>query len=148
MDTKTDKVVKPHVLTVTGRYDLDEGIDGREFFLTCPGIEAGNCAGYTPCEVADCPSKTDLRWWEKSAHGVDHANVDGEWMVPTGQCYYLTLGADGLPDAANDLRAPGVPHGLDAGEYEVFPEYVGDGDYYLILVPTGTVIGEPEPADA
>ncbi len=136
MEIDTGKVVRPHVLTVTGHYDLSEGIDGREFSLSCPGVSLGDCVAYVPCDVADCPVRTDPRWdGGGDAHGVEHTVVDGEWMVPTGECYYLTLGVDGMPDAASYLRAPGTTRGLDAGEYEVLPEYEGDGDFRYVLVP-------------
>lgn len=132
--------LQPHILHVTGYVDENEGLDEREFVIECPGVEVGRCAAYTPCEVEDCPSSADLRWPDGVAHGVEHSSVDGEWMVPTGECYYLTFGGDSLPDAACDIRSDGIGRCLTAGRYTVVPDYRGDGDYILDLLDTLPVV--------
>lgn len=126
-------MTEPHVLVVGER-------DGyRVFSLECPGPVDG-CRSYREC---DCPESTiseqweDLTWFEwadeEVAHGVEHREIHGEWMVPTDNCFLQVSGY--VPDVASDLRdEQGEP--LKPGRYPVTHNYLDhDEDFFdLILV--------------
>jgi hypothetical protein len=122
---------QPHILVVTGEYDIGDQIDDRKYEIECPGVTDA-CAMWIPCDCA-AAARPDQLWEDPVAHGVEHQNIDGEWMTQTDQCLYA--GHDSLPDVAADMREPGpARRELDPGRYPVVPDYQGDGWFYLDLV--------------
>lgn len=134
----------PHVLVVTGHYDLSDQVDEREFQIECPGV-TDCCRLWVPC---DCPESADpdRLWDDNVAHDVVHQSIDNEWWgVATDRCLYVDPDtADPLPDVASALRAPGGHEwGLDAGRYPVQPTWLGEGEFALDLVPAGDIMLPP-----
>ncbi len=115
-----------HVLTIKIDVPHDDYAD-MDVSIECPGVTDA-CAEWQECQVNGCPGTTGDDFEEGNvAHGVRHRNIEGCWMTRSGFCFAENHGHDAAVQMAERL-------GLDAGRYEVVPEF-DDGtlsDFVLV----------------
>lgn len=87
-----------HILVVIANDDEPEYPDYR---VECPGVTE-SCRAWREC---GCPESASDDFWDiAEAHGVEHARIDGVWMVRSDRCFVVT--ADDMHEAAQDLGLP------------------------------------------
>lgn len=107
----------PHTLTITGTgFGRDPA--EPEFTITCPGVTDA-CAEWVECPNGDCPgwgARDDEFEVGNLAHGEEHSNLDGTWMIRSGGCYAETHGHAEAAEFAERNH-------LSAGQYHVRPQF-------------------------
>lgn len=129
----------PHVLVIAFDCDAEQahpaephGKDcDQEYSVECPGVQDA-CREYLACQKEEEACQGDGGGFlddDGMAHGVEHAYIAGQWMLPTDRCYIA--GHDDMPNTASDLD-------LTPGRYPVEHD-VGDGtELYLYALKEAT----------
>ena len=117
-----------HVLTI--KIDVPHGAYAdMDVSIECPGVTDA-CAEWVECPDGDCPGyggRDDEFEDGNRAHGEEHRNIDGAWMIRSGFCFAENHGHDAAGQMAERLS-------LGIGRYEVIPEF-DDGtlnDFVLV----------------
>lgn len=118
----------PHQIVITKVAD-DES-DDIEYAVVCPTPQPPDCHVWfecTECAKSDQKATEDEEdEGERTAHGVHHLLLDGDWMTEsTGCAIKLT-----------DVDLVDVLGGLPVGTHDVYVDYWGDGVWDVTLATT------------
>jgi hypothetical protein len=124
-----------HTVTVTAVPNMDEDlpedqyIDQVQYTVVCPGD--GQCYLWWECKqcIDDKHEPTDDEEDEGEyfRHGIEHQNIEGDWMTPSTQC--AAIHSDSCSDALQEeAEHAGV------GTHQIELDYEGDGSWSARLI--------------